>query len=223
MRPAGSAAADLLPARLAAREVVCKRGSGLRRRSGGLLREALDVEQILQLLRQATVQALGRQHARHGGDFREGLSAGEIVGPAADAGRRPAGLAEMPHGKVDDLTALEGEQGRDQRFALDFRDPEVSGRQERSCKHSYLPSVFWTCWPSRPSPPVCDPGGGTARPPWANWKKGAARIGKPFFPTRYASPTYCSPSRGLNLIGSRPSALARSAAASSCWPSVSSA
>ena len=105
--------------------------------------ENLDVEEILQLLGQSAVGPLDRERAGHAGDFRKRASFREMVGPAADAGRRSAALAgnAASRGGGLDLPALEGEQGGDQGLALDFGELRRSAaeRNERASMSCFLP------------------------------------------------------------------------------------
>src|ERR1700693_5609900 len=67
-----SGPSDFIPARLPEREVVRKRRGAVRLRRSRLLRQTLNVEEVLQRLGQPTMKFLDRERAGHAGDFGEG-------------------------------------------------------------------------------------------------------------------------------------------------------
>src|SRR5262245_26377767 len=127
------------PARLAVREIIAQRDGGLRGRD--LAAAVARLRQPEQLAQGAARAPMQDDRAAGRGELGEGVAARDVVGPAADAGRRLALVPEPTHVELlaRDIAALQHAQLGDQRLDLDLRETKLLCRFEVLCQHVVSP------------------------------------------------------------------------------------
>src|SRR5438093_12950898 len=127
------------------REIVAQREGGLCRRD--LAAAPARLRQAEQLAQGAARPAMQDDRAAGRGELGEGAAARHMMGPAADACRRLALVAEVAPGELlaCDIAALQHPQHANQRLDLNLRESELLGGLEVLCQHVVPPLTIPAC------------------------------------------------------------------------------